>query len=70
MQSSSPSDIYLSEWQKNYFGVTFGTCTPRQKADVYCAQILRMHYAWANLAISQVCAANLFKPCRKMLYSY
>lgn len=61
MQTNSPSDIHLSEWQKNYFAITSGTCTPAQKADAYRAQILRIQYAWANSEISQVCAANLFK---------
>ncbi|XP_054847494.1 fidgetin-like protein 1 [Eublepharis macularius] len=61
MQTASPSDIHLSEWQKNFFAVTSGTCTPGQKADAYRAQILRIQYAWANSEISQVCAASLFK---------
>ncbi|XP_053119175.1 fidgetin-like protein 1 [Hemicordylus capensis] len=61
MQTNSPSDIHLSEWQKNYFAISSGTCTPGQKADAYRAQILRIQYAWANSEISQVCAANLFK---------
>ncbi|XP_066484818.1 fidgetin-like protein 1 [Tiliqua scincoides] len=61
MQTNSPSDIHLSEWQKNCFAITSGTCTPAQKADAYRAQILRIQYAWANSEISQVCAANLFK---------
>uniref|UniRef100_A0A8D0C121 Uncharacterized protein n=1 Tax=Salvator merianae TaxID=96440 RepID=A0A8D0C121_SALMN len=38
MQTNAPSEIYLSEWQKNYF-----------KADAYCAQILCIQYAWTNL---------------------
>ncbi|XP_077159399.1 fidgetin-like protein 1 isoform X2 [Paroedura picta] len=61
METASPSDIHLSEWQKNFFAVSFGTCTPGQKADAYCGQILRIQYAWANSEISQVCAASLFK---------
>nr|XP_056713443.1 fidgetin-like protein 1 [Euleptes europaea] len=61
METASPSDIYLSEWQKNFFAVTSGTCTPGQKADAYRAQVLRIQYAWANSEISQVCAASLFK---------
>ncbi|XP_015280363.1 PREDICTED: fidgetin-like protein 1 [Gekko japonicus] len=61
METASPSDIHLSEWQKNFFAVTSGTCTPGQKADAYRGQILRIQYAWANSEISQVCAASLFK---------
>ncbi|XP_061454426.1 fidgetin-like protein 1 isoform X1 [Rhineura floridana] len=61
MQPNSPSDIHLSEWQKNYFVVTSDSCTPAQKADAYRAQILHIQYAWANSEISQVCAADLFK---------
>ncbi|KAF7247650.1 Fidgetin-like protein 1 [Varanus komodoensis] len=61
MQTNSPSDIHLNEWQKNYFVVTSSTCTPRQKADAYRAQILHIQYAWANSEISQVYASNLFK---------
>lgn len=61
MQTDSPSDIHLSEWQKNCFAITSGTCTPAQKADAYRTHILHIQYAWANSEISQVCAANLFK---------
>ncbi|KFO33028.1 fidgetin-like protein 1 [Fukomys damarensis] len=61
MQTSSSRSVHLSEWQKNYFAITIGTCTPGQKADAYRAQILRVQYAWANTEISQVCAAKLFK---------
>lgn len=61
METASPSDIHLSEWQKNFFAVTSGTCTLGQKADAYRGQILRIQYAWANSEISQVCAASLFK---------
>uniref|UniRef100_A0ACB8FV14 Fidgetin-like protein 1 n=1 Tax=Sphaerodactylus townsendi TaxID=933632 RepID=A0ACB8FV14_9SAUR len=61
METPGPSDIYLTDWQKNFFAVTSGTCTPGQKADAYRAQILRIQYAWANSEISQVCAASLFK---------
>uniref|UniRef100_A0A8D0HG00 Fidgetin-like protein 1 n=1 Tax=Sphenodon punctatus TaxID=8508 RepID=A0A8D0HG00_SPHPU len=61
MQTPSPNAVHLSEWQKNYFTITSGTCTPEQKADAYRAQILRIQYAWANSEISQICAANLFK---------
>uniref|UniRef100_A0A8C5T4M3 Uncharacterized protein n=1 Tax=Malurus cyaneus samueli TaxID=2593467 RepID=A0A8C5T4M3_9PASS len=61
MEAPTPSTVHLSDWQKSYFAVTSGTCTPRQKADGYRAKILRIQYAWANSEISQVCAANLFK---------
>ncbi|KYO42774.1 fidgetin-like protein 1 [Alligator mississippiensis] len=61
METPDPTAVHLSEWQKNYFAITSGTCTPGQKADGYRAQILRIQYAWANSEISQVCAANLFK---------
>ncbi|NWV65476.1 FIGL1 protein, partial [Malurus elegans] len=61
MEALTPSTVHLSDWQKSYFAVTSGTCTPRQKADGYRAKILRIQYAWANSEISQVCAANLFK---------
>ncbi|XP_055149127.1 fidgetin-like protein 1 isoform X1 [Symphalangus syndactylus] len=60
MQTSSSRSVHLSEWQKNYFAITSGTCTGR-KADAYRAQILRIQYAWANSEISQVCATKLFK---------
>ncbi|XP_048195529.1 fidgetin-like protein 1 [Perognathus longimembris pacificus] len=61
MQTSSSKSVHLSEWQKNYFIVTSGTCTPEEKADAYRAQVLRIQYAWANSEISQVCATKLFK---------
>lgn len=61
MQASSSRSAHLSEWQKHHFAVTSGTCTPGQKADAFRAQVLRIHYAWANAEISQVCAAKLFK---------
>ncbi|XP_008847495.1 fidgetin-like protein 1 [Nannospalax galili] len=61
MQASSSRSVHLSEWQKNYFTVTAGSCTAEQKADAYRAHILRIQYAWANSEISQVCAARLFK---------
>lgn len=61
MQAPSSRSVHLSEWQKNYFAVTSGSCTPEQKADAYRAQILRVQYAWANTEISQVCASKLFK---------
>lgn len=61
MQTPSPSDIHLSEWQKNYFVLTSDTSTPEQKADACRAQIFRIQYACANSDISQVSAANLFK---------
>uniref|UniRef100_A0A8C0X5Z1 Fidgetin-like protein 1 n=1 Tax=Castor canadensis TaxID=51338 RepID=A0A8C0X5Z1_CASCN len=61
MQDPSSRSVHLSEWQKNYFAVTSGTCTSGQKADAYRAQILRIQYAWANSELSQVCAARLFK---------
>nr|XP_012591465.1 fidgetin-like protein 1 isoform X3 [Microcebus murinus] len=60
MQTSSSRSVHLSEWQKNYFAITSGTC-PGQKADAYRAQILRIQYAWANSEISQVCATKLYK---------
>ncbi|XP_049750077.1 fidgetin-like protein 1 [Elephas maximus indicus] len=61
MQTSSSRSVHLSEWQKNYFTITSGTCSSGQKADAYRAQILRIQYAWANSEISQVCATKLFK---------
>uniref|UniRef100_M3Z386 Fidgetin-like protein 1 n=1 Tax=Mustela putorius furo TaxID=9669 RepID=M3Z386_MUSPF len=61
MQASSSRSVHLSEWQKNYFAITSGTCTPEQKADAYRAQILRIQYAWANAELSQVCATKLFR---------
>ncbi|KAM9024759.1 fidgetin-like protein 1 [Ara ararauna] len=61
MEPPSPSAVHLSDWQKSYFAITSGTCTPRQKADEYRAKILHIQYAWANSEISEVCAANLFK---------
>ncbi|XP_004415118.1 PREDICTED: fidgetin-like protein 1 [Odobenus rosmarus divergens] len=61
MQASSSRSVHLSEWQKNYFAITSGTCTPGQKADAYRAQILRIQYAWANAELSQVCATKLFR---------
>ncbi|XP_023970917.1 fidgetin-like protein 1 isoform X2 [Physeter macrocephalus] len=61
MQVSSSRSVHLSEWQKNYFAITSGTCTSGEKADAYRAQILRIQYAWANSEISQVCAARLFR---------
>uniref|UniRef100_A0A8C3CVW3 Fidgetin-like protein 1 n=1 Tax=Cairina moschata TaxID=8855 RepID=A0A8C3CVW3_CAIMO len=61
MEAPTHSTVHLSDWQKSYFALTSGTCTPAQKADEYRAKILRIQYAWANSEISQVCAANLFK---------
>lgn len=61
METPTHSTVYLSDWQKSYFAITSGTCTPGQKADEYRAKILRIQYAWANSEISQVCAAHLFK---------
>ncbi|NXI55161.1 FIGL1 protein, partial [Chloroceryle aenea] len=61
METPNQSTVHLSDWQKSYFAITSGTCTPGQKADEYRAKILHIQYAWANSEISQVCAANLFK---------
>ncbi|KFQ32053.1 Fidgetin-like 1 [Mesitornis unicolor] len=61
METPAPSTVHLSDWQKSYFAIASGTCTPSQKADEYRAKILHIQYAWANSEISQVCAANLFK---------
>ncbi|XP_045142287.1 fidgetin-like protein 1 isoform X1 [Echinops telfairi] len=61
MQTSNSRSVHLSEWQKNYFGITSDICSSGQKADAYRAQILRIQYAWANSEISQVCATKLFK---------
>ncbi|KFV72034.1 Fidgetin-like 1 [Dryobates pubescens] len=61
MEPPSHSAVHLSDWQKSYFAITSGTCTPGQKADEYRAKLLRIQYAWANSEISQVCAANLFE---------
>uniref|UniRef100_H3ARE4 Fidgetin-like protein 1 n=1 Tax=Latimeria chalumnae TaxID=7897 RepID=H3ARE4_LATCH len=58
---SGVSTFHLSEWQKNYFAVTSGTCPPEQKADSYRAHLLGINYAWGNSEISEVCAANLFR---------
>ncbi|XP_036594789.1 fidgetin-like protein 1 [Trichosurus vulpecula] len=61
MQTPSTGSLHLSEWQKNYFDITSGTCTPSQKADAFRAQILRIQYALANSEISQACATKLFR---------
>ncbi|XP_009503160.2 fidgetin-like protein 1 [Phalacrocorax carbo] len=61
METPGRSALHLSDWQKSYFAVTSGACTPGQKADEYRAQILRVQYAWANSEISQACATNLFR---------
>ncbi|NXN10105.1 FIGL1 protein, partial [Indicator maculatus] len=61
METPTHSTMHLSDWQKSYFAITSGTCTPGQKADEYRAKLLCIQYAWANSEISQVCAANLFK---------
>ncbi|XP_068792231.1 fidgetin-like protein 1 [Struthio camelus] len=61
MEKPTHGTVHLSDWQKSYFAITSGTCTPGQKADGYRAKILQIQYAWANSEISQVCAANLFK---------
>ncbi|NXJ95459.1 FIGL1 protein, partial [Corythaixoides concolor] len=61
METPTHSAVHLSDWQKSYFAITSGTCTPGQKADEYRAKVLRIQYAWANSEISQVCAASLFK---------
>ncbi|KFW10610.1 PREDICTED: fidgetin-like protein 1 [Eurypyga helias] len=61
MGTPTHSAVHLSNWQKSYFAITSGTCTPGQKADEYRAKILRIQYAWANSEISQVCAAKLFE---------
>ncbi|XP_043832197.1 fidgetin-like protein 1 [Dromiciops gliroides] len=61
MQTPGTRSLHLSEWQKNYFDITSGTCTPSQKADALRAQILRIQYAWANSEISQACATRLFR---------
>ncbi|XP_027692861.1 fidgetin-like protein 1 [Vombatus ursinus] len=61
MQTPSTRSLHLSEWQKNYFDITSGTCTPSQKADAFRAQILRIQYALANSEISQACATKLFR---------
>lgn len=53
--------MHLSEWRKNYFAVTSGTCTAAQKAEACRAQVLRVQYAWASSEISPVCASRLFK---------
>ncbi|XP_064016817.1 fidgetin-like protein 1 [Pogoniulus pusillus] len=61
METPTHSTVHLSDWQKSYFAITSGTCTPGQKADEYRAKLLCIQYAWANSEISEVCAANLFK---------
>ncbi|NXR12095.1 FIGL1 protein, partial [Semnornis frantzii] len=61
METPTHSAMHLSDWQKSYFAIASGSCTPGQKADEYRAKLLRIQYAWANSEISQVCAANLFK---------
>ncbi|KAM6104103.1 fidgetin-like protein 1 [Theristicus caerulescens] len=61
METPTHSTVHLSDWQKSYFAITSGACTPGQKADEYRAKILRIQYAWANSEISPVCAAKLFE---------
>ncbi|XP_028919745.1 fidgetin-like protein 1 [Ornithorhynchus anatinus] len=61
MQAPNGSPVHLSEWQKNYFAVTSGTCSSERKADALRAQILSIQYAWANAEISRVCASKLFR---------
>ncbi|XP_044512831.1 fidgetin-like protein 1 [Gracilinanus agilis] len=61
MQTPNTRSLHLSEWQKNYFDITSGNCSPGQKADAFRSQILRIQYAWANSEISQACASKLFR---------
>ncbi|CAH2283712.1 fidgetin 1 [Pelobates cultripes] len=53
--------VHLNEWQNNVFSLTTGTCSSRQKADLYRAHIEKIQYAWANSEISEASAINLFK---------
>lgn len=61
MQMPDSSAAHLSEWQKNYFALTSGNCSPFEKADAYRAQISLLQYACANSEISEVSAGMLFK---------
>ncbi|CAK6434779.1 unnamed protein product [Pipistrellus nathusii] len=61
MQAPSSRAVHLSEWQKNYFAVTSGTCPAAQKAEAYRAQVLRVQYACASSELSPVCASRLFR---------
>ncbi|XP_063778696.1 fidgetin-like protein 1 [Pseudophryne corroboree] len=61
MQTPKPSSVHLTEWQKNAFALSSGTCSPGQKADMYRAHISQIQYAWVNSEISQASAAHLFK---------
>ncbi|KAG8442707.1 hypothetical protein GDO86_011487 [Hymenochirus boettgeri] len=61
MQIPKTGSIHLSEWQKNEFVLTSGTCLPHQKADVYRAHLTQIQYAWANSEISEASAIHLFK---------
>ncbi|XP_053569004.1 fidgetin-like protein 1 [Bombina bombina] len=61
MQTSDTNSVHLNEWQKNAFALTSGTCSPRQKAEVYRAHLAQIQYAWANSEISEAAAIHLFK---------
>ncbi|XP_078544232.1 fidgetin-like protein 1 isoform X2 [Lissotriton helveticus] len=61
MQIPDPNSVHLSEWQKHYFALTSGNCSPYEKADAYRAQISLLQYACANSEISEVSAGMLFK---------
>nr|XP_033786388.1 fidgetin-like protein 1 isoform X2 [Geotrypetes seraphini]XP_033786389.1 fidgetin-like protein 1 isoform X2 [Geotrypetes seraphini]XP_033786390.1 fidgetin-like protein 1 isoform X2 [Geotrypetes seraphini] len=61
MQMPGTGSVHLSEWQKNYFTLTSGTCSPAQKADIHRAHLLQIQYAWASSEISEAAAGSLFK---------
>ncbi|MEE6465603.1 hypothetical protein FKM82_006616 [Ascaphus truei] len=61
MQTPNTGSVHLTEWQKNFFALTSGTCSPRHKADMYRAHLAQIQYAWANSEISQASATHLFK---------
>lgn len=61
MPAPSSRAVHLSEWRKNCFTITSGTCTAGQKADAYRAQLLRIQYALARAELSPAGAASLFR---------
>ncbi|XP_030045922.1 fidgetin-like protein 1 [Microcaecilia unicolor] len=61
MQMPGTGSMRLSEWQKNYFTLTSGTCSPAQKADIHRAHLLQIQYALASSEISKAAASSLFK---------
>ncbi|KAE8597152.1 hypothetical protein XENTR_v10016373 [Xenopus tropicalis] len=61
MQVPESSLAHLSEWQRDAFVLSSGTCLPQQKAEVYRAHLAQIQYAWANSEISEASAVHLFK---------